>query len=93
MYQYAFDRSEFSALNAIFRRIKTDEFNRNINIGESIFVSDTSDLQGNSSFPIRYFDCIENHEKEIMALKRACDLKMISVRGVDIEEQVQAKSA
>ena len=26
-----------------------------------------------------------------MALKRACDLKMINDRGIDIEEQVQAK--
>ena len=69
--------------------METDEFDPNMDIGESIFVSDISNLQRNNCFPARLYDCTEHHEKEILVLKRASDLKMIIVRGVNIQEQVK----
>ena len=71
--------------------METYQFDRNMDIGESIFVSNIRNLQRNHCFPTRLYDCTEHREKDILALKRESDVKIIIVRRISIQEQTRAE--
>ena len=69
MLQLAFERKGYKKSTSIFRKIDNDEFSRNTQIRESIYVNSSVDEFNETNFPIRLDGFTLKDEETMMLFK------------------------
>ena len=87
IFQYTFRRYGFESLTSIFRQIEGDEYTRNESNSYIIYIGDTLNLNIQSTFPYLLPECTNDDENQILLLDKANEMKLCTVRRIDIDTQ------
>ena len=91
VYQYAFERKGFETLTNLFRQIEQDEYSKVIISKYPIYVGDLLIHNEFEQFPFMFASCTNYNKNEILNLKKAQEMNICVVRGVDIDKQISDK--
>ena len=91
IFQYVFERKGFEFLSTVFCQIENDEFLRNSSISNSILIRDMLIKNKADIFPFPLPTCSIENQNEMSLLKKAYDMKLCIVRGIEINGQITNK--
>ena len=91
IYQHAFLNEGFDDLTELFRKMEEEEFSRNNNIGETIYVNGFVCSASTSEYPEKIRNATDIDIDNMTLMIESMKEKIVLVRGYDLLEQMRTK--